>query len=301
MKSNILILIALVFSMHAHASSCCGGGSSSSMIITGDNAQEFNLGYSYRNDLGQTDRDGWATLHDGRTKDQQTALNLQYQRLLEDQFQLGGKISLVNKSLRKQGRVERKSGLGDLDLQGTYEFLPERTYSLLKPRGFLYTKVGIPNSRSLYDSKSVVFSDVRGAGLYNVSLGTFFLKRFSVTTLKAGMEVQHLFGRTFPEGKLGDYNKVIVPLGATYAFDPVPLSLGINSTWNYQTKKKFNGAISSFTEKEYFWETGTFLNWSLNREETWGISYSDSTLVGKNINSPLYRSFALNYTHATAL
>lgn len=296
-----LLAIALLLPLSAHPSSCCGGGSSSSMIITGDNVQEFNLGYSYRNDLGQTDRDGWASFHDERTKDQQTALNLQYQRMIEDQFQMGGKISLINKSLRKQGRVENKSGLGDLELQGTYEFLPERTYSLIKPRGFVFSKVGLPNSRSLYDSQSVVFSDVRGSGLYNISLGTFFLKRFSVTTLKAGLELQHLFGRTFSEGKLSDYNKVILPLGATYAFDPIPLSWGVNSTWNYQTRKKFTGAVTSLSEKEYFWEMGTFLNWSANREETWGISYSDSTLVGKNINSPLYRSFSLNYTLATAL
>lgn len=296
-------LFALIFllPLTIQASSCCGGGSASSMIITGDNAREFNLGYSYRNDLGQTDRSGWASFHDERTKDQQTALNLQYQSMIEDQFQMAGKISLINKSVRKQGRVENKSGLGDLELQGTYEFLPERTYSIIKPRGFLYSKFGIPNSRSLYDSKSVLFSDVRGSGLYNISLGTFFLKRLSVTTLKAGLEFQHFFGRTFQEGKLSDYDKVIVPLGATYAFDPVPLSVGINSTWNYQTEKNFTGSITSRSEKEYFWETGIFLNWSANREETWGISYSDSTLVGKNINSPLYRSFSLNYTLATAL
>lgn len=299
---KIFILIPFVlFSFSSWASSCCGGGSASSMIIVGDNIQELNIGFGYRNDLGQTDSEGWASFHDNRTKDQQSSLSIQYQRMLLDQFQLGGKISFIDKNLRKQGRVENKSGPGDLEIQGTWEFLPERTYSQIKPRGFLYSKVSIPNSKSLYDSHSVIYSDVRGSGLYTASLGTFFLKRLSLVTLKAGAEVQHLFGRTFSEGTLSDYNKLIVPLGATYSFDPTPLSWGINSTWNYQTSKKFSGSASSISAKEYFWEIGTFVNWTVSREETWGLSYSDSTLVGKNINSPLYRSFGLSYTLATAL
>lgn len=297
----LLIISLFLLSLSAWGSSCCGGGSSSSMIITGDNVQELNIGFGHRNDLGQTDSEGWASFHDSRTKDQQSSLSIQYQRMIYDQFQLAGKISFIDKNLRKQGRVENKSGPGDLELQGTWEFLPERTYSLVKPRGFVYSKVTLPNSKSLYDSHSVIYSDVRGSGLYTASLGTFFLKRLSVVTLKAGAEVQHLFGRKFSEGTLSDYNKLIVPLGATYSFDPTPLSWGLNSTWNYQTSKKFTGTVSSASAKEYFWEVGTFLNWSVNREETWGLSYSDSTLVGKNINSPLYRSFGLNYTLAAAL
>lgn len=285
----------------AIASSCCGGGTSSSMIITGDNAHELNIGFGHRNDLGQTDAEGWAKFHDSRTKDQQSSLSIQYQQIIKDEFQLAGKITFIDKNIRKQGRVENKSGPGDFELQGTWEFLPERTYSLVKPRGFLFSKASLPNSRSLYDSRSVVFSDVRGSGLYTISLGTFFLKRFSVVTIKAGAEVQHLFGRRFPDGKLSDYNKIILPLGASYAFEDLPLSLGVNSTWNYHAEKKFSGSLASVSGKEYFWETGTFLNWSVNREETWGLSYADSTLVGKNINSPLYRSYSLIYTLATAL
>ena len=153
----------------------------------------------------------------------------------------------------------------------------------------------------MYNSHSAIFSDVRGNGLYAISAGSFFLKKISSSTFKAGSEFQHLFGRQFDQGKLSDYNKVIIPLGYTYDLDPLPLSVGLNSTWNYQTNKKLNGTLSSTSAKEYFWEMGAFLNWTKSREETWGLSYSDSTLVGKNINSPLYRSVGLTYIHATAL
>ncbi len=297
----IFLLTFILSSQVLHASSCCGGGSSSSLIITGDNIEEWNLGMSYRNDLGQTDNLGWASFHNDGITDHQSALNFQYQRQIIEQFQLAAKSSLIQKTIEKQNRKEVKNGLGDLELQASFEFLPEFTYSAYKPRGFVYSKLSIPNSRSLYDSKSAIYSDVRGSGLYSISIGSFFLKRFASTTLKAGLEAQHLFGRSFDQSHLNDYNKIILPLGITYSFDPMPISLGFNSTWNYQTKKQLTGEINTTSSKEYFWELGTFINWTVNREETWGITYSDSTLVGKNINSPLYRSFSLNYTHATEL
>ena len=99
------------------ASSCCGGGSSSSMIITGDNQQEWSAGFSYRDDLGQTDDSGWATFNGDKVKDQQSSFNLQYQRQIGDQFQLATKTSLIQKSMQKQGRDEQNRGLGDIDLQ----------------------------------------------------------------------------------------------------------------------------------------------------------------------------------------
>ncbi len=256
---------------------------------------------SYRNDLGQTDNDGWASFHNDKTTDYQNALNLQYQNQLFDRFQLAAKSSFIQKVMNKQGRDESTYGLGDLDLQTTYEYLPEYTYSAYKPRGFVYGKVTIPNSKSLYDSRSVIFSDVRGSGLYAVSLGNLFLKKIGASTLKGGVELQHLFGRNFNQGQLSDYNKVIVPLGYAYDLDPIPLAIGFNSTWNYQTKKELRGDITLVSAKEYFWETGAFVNWVVDRNQTWGLNYSDSTLVGKNINSPLYRSVGLTYTHSTEL
>ncbi len=265
----LFLFVLFIFSQWAQASSCCGGGSSSSMIITGDNRQEWNLGMSYRNDLGQTDNEGWATFHGEKIKDQQQSLSFQYNRLVLDQLQLAAKTSIIQKVMQKQGREETANGLGDLDIQASYEFLPEYTYSPIKPRGFVYSKLTIPNSQSLYDSNSAIFSDVRGTGLYSFSLGTFFIKKFSSSTFKFGAEGQHFFGKSFDQTQLNDYNKIILPLGYTYALDPIPLSIGMNSTWNYQTEKKISGITNRTSSHEYFWELGTFVNWSVNRNETW--------------------------------
>lgn len=296
-----LALLFIFLSKSLFASSCCGGGSSSSLIILGDNKEEWALGLAWRNDLGQTDREGIALFHDDSIIDQQSTLHFQYQRQMNDSFQLAIKSSLVQKTMKKQGRREKSQGLGDLDLQVNFEFMPEYTYSTYRPRGFIYSKLTIPNSRSLYNSHSSLYSDVRGHGLYTLSLGTSFIKKVKNYSLKAGIEGQHFFGQHFPGGRLKDYHKILFPLGIVYTLESSPFSTGLTTTWNFQEEKSVEGQYASTSSKEYFWDFSTFVNWSVNRKETWGISYSDSTILGKNINSPLYRSFGITYTWAQEL
>jgi hypothetical protein len=208
---------------------------------------------------------------------------------------------LVNKILRKSGLDESEIGLGDVDLQGTYEYLPEYTFSNYKPRGFVYSKISIPTSKSLYNSESSIFTDVRGTGLYSLSLGNFFLKRLDNITLKFTTEWTHYFGKTYSQFKLHDYEKFVFPLGIAYSPPESNFTLGLTDTFSYQTGKTLTGNINSKSTQEYFWELSTFVNYSPNRNEIWSLSYSDSTLQGNNINSPLYRSGAFNYTYVFEL
>lgn len=301
MRIFFIFNIILLLTSNLYAASCCGGGSSSSLILVGDNVQEYSLGLSARNDLGQTDSVGWSTFHNDSVIDRQNAFNFQLQRQVTERFQLAFKSGVVEKNIQKQNRHEKTTGLSDIDLQATYEILPEYTYSPWKPRGFLYHKISIPMSKSLYDSRSSIFSDVRGSGLYSASLGIFFIKNISNFTLKTTIEWQHFFGKDFTNTSLQDYDKFMLPLGLSYALASVPIAVGAGANWSYQTPKRFQGAVSGTSDKEYFWELNSFVNWVVTREHAMGLSYSDSTLVGKNINSPLYRSLSLTYTNSIAL
>jgi len=302
-KYLIFFLFALFFPFKLHASSCCGGGSSSSLILLDDDLSSISLGMNFRNDLGQTDGEGWASFNEEGIVDKQSSLNIQWQRLLNESIQIAFKSGLSEKTIFKQKRYEKKSGLSETELQTTYEFLPEYNYSLYKPRGFVFLKASIPGSPSLYDSKSNIFSDVRGTGLYSLSSGAFFIKRFSTISLKSAIEWQHIFGRTFQTKafKLHDYNKFNFPMSMGFSLDPMPFTIGAGLTWNYQSAKKFTGSINNQSQSEYFWETSAFINWVISREKSLGLSYSDSTLVGKNISSPLYRTIGFTFTQTTAL
>lgn len=295
------LVLFILFSLKAFSSSCCGGGSSSSMIITGDNRAEMSLGYSYRSDIGQTNQDGRAILNNAQIKDQRQNITLQGQYQVSESWQLASKLSLVDKSLKKSGLKENNTGPGDIDLQATYEYLPEYTYSDYKPRGFVYSKASIPTSKSLYDSESNIFSDVRGTGLYSLGLGNFLLKKLDTVTLKLTIEWNHYFGKRYARYKLHDYEKFVLPLGLAYTYPDSDFTFGLTDTFSYQTGKTLSGEIESKSSQEYFWELSPFVNYSPNRNEIWSLSYSDSSLQGKNINSPLYRTVAFNYTYVFAL
>lgn len=301
MRFFLTLSFILLLKGNVYAASCCGGGSSSSLILVGDNIQEYSLSFSYRNDLGQTDNVGWSLFHNDSVIDRQNALNFQLQRQITDRYQLAAKSGVVEKNIKKQNRHEKTTGLSDIEMQLTYEILPEYTYSPWKPRGFLYTKISKPMSRSLYDSSSSIYSDVRGSGLYTAGLGTFFIKNISSFTLKTTIEWQHFFGKDFGNSSLSDYDKFMLPLGVSYALTSLPVAVGAGASWSYQTSKKLQGARASTSDQEYFWDINGFVNWVITREHAVGLSYSDSTLVGKNVNSPLYRSLSLTYTNSTPL
>ena len=271
------------------------------MIITADNKMEMSLGYSFRKDIGQTNKQGYSTLNSNQIKDESQTIDLGIHYQLLEYWQLASRVSLKSKDIKKSGKAESETGLGDIDLQATYEYLPEYSYSLWKPRGFIYSKLTIPTSKSLYDSESTLYTDVRGAGLYSFSVGHFHLKKWGEWTLKFSTEVARFFGKTYPNYKLEDYHKVLVPMGVGYAPENSDFSFGVNDTFSYQTPKKTSGSISSTSQKEYFWELGFFVNYMHNRESLWSLSYSDSSLVGNSVNSPLYRTVALSYSYSLEL
>jgi hypothetical protein len=301
MKKLFLILFSTFNISALYAASCCGGGSSSSAIITGDNQQEITIGYSYRNDIGQTDNDGLSSIHDNSIKDQQYLYTLQFAKILFDRFQTSIKIGVTTKDIDKQKRAEKSSGLQDLELQSSYEFLPEFAYSPIKPRGFSYLKFTAPLSKSLYDSQSQVFSDVRGSGLYSLAPGLFFLKKFTDFSLKSGLEYQYYFGKQYAESRLNDYYKFVIPFGASYSLPQVPIILSATSTLNYQSSKKLEGSIQSQSPSEYFWDLNFSSSYRLTDQASLTLAYSDSSLIGKSINSPLYRIIGLSYNYGWPL
>ena len=301
MNFFLILFYFFVITHVAYSASCCGGGSSSSVIITGDNQQEFSFGYSYRNDIGQTDNQAVASLNDNSIQDHQFLYSLQIARMLFERFQTSLKIGVTTKDLDKQHRVEKKTGLQDIELQSAFEFMPEFTYSKFKPRGFSYLKLSVPMSKSLYDSKSQLFSDVRGSGLYSLAPGLFFLKKVSALSLKSGVEYQYYLGKIFSDSTLADYYKIVIPFGASFALDRSPVILSVTSTWNYQSAKDLSGFIQSKSPNEYFWDLNLSSTYRLSDAAGISLSYSDSSIIGKSVNSPLYRIIGLSYNYGWAL
>lgn len=300
MKKYFIIYILIIFSLKVNASSCCGGGSSSSMIITSDNQKEFSFGIAHRSDIGQTNNSAQSTFNNDQIVDQKQTLSLSAGFLLKDYWQLALKTGIAKKTVHKSGLKETNQGLTEVEAQGTYEYLPEYNYHPYKPRGFIFVKVSIPTSKSIYDSESRILSDVRGSGLYSLTLGNFLFKKTNDFTFKLGLDLTHTFGGNFKSIQLKNYQKFSIPLGISYVVPNSDFSVGATETFNY-TLPKTTVALSSNgqnskSSQEYYWDLNFFVNYSKERDSIWSISYSDSSIIGKSVNSPLYRSIALNYT-----
>ena len=156
-------------------------------------------------------------------------------------------------------------------------------------------------SKSLHDSQSQIFSDVRGSGLYALGPGVFFLKKLSDFSIKSGIEYQYYFGKQYSESSLQDYYKIIIPFGASYSLGQYPVILSATSTWNYQSSKKLEGNIQSNSPSEYFWDLNFSSSYRMTDQASLTLAYSDSSLIGKSLNSPLYRIIGLSYNYGWPL
>lgn len=295
------LILTFILINNVWASSCCGGGSSSALIIVGDNKSEYSFGYSFRNDIGQTNSSGYSLINSDNIVDQKQSYNIQGQFLIYDYTQLAMRTSFVTKNVEKSGLKEKNNGLNDMDIQLSYEYLPEFTYHPYKPRAFFYTKLNIPFSKSLYNSNSKIFSDVRGSGLYSIGIGNFFVKRLDDTMLKLAIEWNHVFGKNFGSTNVSSSQKFVIPLGISYTFPNSDFTFGLNDSFTYQTQIKTSGLVNSTSSSQRYFEIGAFINYSPTREHIYSLTFSDSSLIGKSINSALYRSIALNFTLANPI
>jgi len=127
------------------------------------------------------------------------------------------------------------------------------------------------------------------------------VKRTSGFTFKTGSEFQKFFGKKFANLTLDSYYRTLLPFALSFSHETSGFTFGLSSTWNYQSAKQITGTIYSTSHSEYFWEFSTFVNYSIDREQSAGISYSDSSLIGKSISSSLYRTMAVSYIHMLPL
>lgn len=296
-KISFFIFLFLI-SLNSYASSCCGGGSSSSLIIVGDKKSELAIGLSRKSDFGQTDINANAHYNNKSNRDYSYNLNTQFAYQISDYSQIATKFSLIYKDLKKSKFKKQNFGFGDFEFQYSYEFLPEFGHSLIKPRGFIYTKIIIPSSKNMFNSNQTLKEDVRGFGYYGMTLGHFYTKKLNSLNLKFAMEWTHYFGVSHNQMKQKGFEKITMPLGLSYDLSKLPTTIGLTQTFNYQTIKKITGRIHSNSHQEQYWEMNFYANYSPNSLDMYTISYSDSSLIGKSINSPLYRSFGINYTRS---
>lgn len=290
-----LPLFLLLYSLHATASSCCGGNASSNQIIIGDNKYELNFRTAFRSDFGQTTNKSKAIIYNDEIKDHTYSTSIDAGMMITDYWQAGLKLGFAHKDIKKGTINENQSGLTDLGLQLTHEFLPELYYSRWKPRGFVFLTGNIPFGKNLMSSKKLLRSDIIGNGFYFLGMGALLVKKTGDFTHRFSTEMQRTFETKENNNTLKPFHRYIISSGTSYQLTD-NWNLGFLVAWNYTKPKKIVGNVNSISLSDQYFDTSFFANYLIAPETLIGLTYLDSSLLGKSRNSSLYRQLTINYT-----
>ncbi len=277
-------LISTFFCIQLYAASCCGGGQSASSLITGDHLQEWSLLTLYCSDIGQTNNNGEAMMDAEGNKDHTFTTSVEYKKLLDPRLQLSIGVNYIQKKSKRLSKIETSAGFGDFGTGAFYEFLTNYSYEAWLPRIFAGIKLNIPFGENTFFSKKELRTDIRGVGFYKIDLPIVAVRNdWKLSITPQYLPEQKKLSKTYAFSTASTY---------TYSFTK-QIDLATTLQWSYLAQKKFQ---SQTLIPGQYWDISISPSWMINSETSVNFSYNDSTIIGKNRNSALYRSFSVGVT-----
>ena len=278
------LVLFLVIHMNAFAASCCGGGSSASTLILADHMQEWTFSTQFRSDIGQSNNDGKSLMDANSNKDHTYTANIEYKKLFTARAQGNVGITFIHKNSERLSKKEENSGFGDLGVGGFYEVLTNYNYSEWNPRLFTGLKFIVPFGENNFNSNKELRTDIRGSGFYKIDIPVVLsINQFKFSISPQYLPSQKALSNTYAFTTAGSY---------TYTFSD-QFDVSTTLQWSYMARKRYQ---SQQVLPGQYWEVSLATSWIISSEMTLNLNYSDSTLIGKNRNSALYRSVALGFT-----
>jgi hypothetical protein len=301
----VFLLISL-FMAPAHAAPCCAGGSAVPALITGDEAELYQVGMSYGAVVGDAPGAGGGipVFRDGLSiAENRGILTVNHARLLDgDRLQAGVSIPVQFNQLSQGARAEDSVQIGDVAAVLGYEILPEWEYSLWKPRVFSFLQASLPTGRSIHETQSLFASDVSGLGQFQMSLGSIAMKRWSKWDLNLLARGGAVFGRSFASAQnsqviLGDSFVGTGSIGG--GFSPTErFRIGGALSMDYQSPVEILDSNSySVTSERLVWNANVSLMLLIGSDDSLVIGFQDQTWFGPAYNTSLSRSGYLSFVH----
>ena len=293
----IWMVFVILGAQKVWGAACCGGGANFPLLITGDFKAQLATSMSFANVIGDVDTSGSSTFRASGNDEQIRRFLVEGSYLIDPLWQVGVTIPFEYRERSVGGAYSSDYGAADISGQVSYEFLPERTFSYWKPRGFIFTRLTFPTSPSIYDSSQTLATDARGLGLFTVSMGLAFTKNIRLWDFQLMGEVHRSFGRDF-QGDDGSFTSVSGSFGSSallgVGYSIGDLRLGGSLSPSYEGERDVAGAVSSTTPRQIVWDTTLSLSYLFGPEWLVLMSYSDQTLWGPVENTILTRSFAMS-------
>lgn len=298
-----LSLIALIFvggagmslaTRPAFGAACCAGSSAVPSLMTGDEAQIFNLGFTSSSVIGDAPASGWAVWRGEDTSEVSRTVRIDGATLLSDRFQVGASLPFV---FRNYG-TQSASRIGDVRVSGAYEVRTETGYADPWPKGFAYLGLVLPTGLAAQEATST--AQITGQGVWSVQLGTYWVRKRPPWDGSFLVQVAYGFERAFS----GDVRYAPGWSGtamAAFGFSPGRgdwrLGLRIQPVYQ-QGRTSAVGGVTSVGSYSLTWDAGADVAWMFTDNWTASVNYTDQTLFGPAVNSTLSRTVAVSLQRA---
>ncbi|EPZ51711.1 hypothetical protein M902_1950 [Bacteriovorax sp. BAL6_X] len=289
MATYALVLLTFLFSLTTNASSCCGGGANIPNIILGDHQWEAKINYANSAVTSEAGVDG--KIHNINSKNEVTeTIAFKGSYLIDSYFQIAFDIPVKKRTVESSIKETSTTEMVDPSFQFTWEFLPELTYNLLKPRGFLFFKQLIPNGNSIYSYDDPLLSDSLSRGVYESTLGLALFKVVYDYDYSVTLEGHYGFKRTIDNKEVEPGFGYSSSLGLGYN-PSATMRFGTSLTYWQDSAVKIDGNEG---ENKYYLSTNFNYSYMFTRSSL-VLNYSDETILNVAKNTNLAKAISLTY------
>ena len=290
-----IFLLGLLAAIPAHAATCCGGSFAAPSLITSDDNAQATVSFSQARVIDDVYENGkWSARSN---PEYAQSLKVEAAHLLSDRWQAGGSLPVIRRQRDAQESTDESWGLGDASADVAYEYLPEWSYSVWKPKGVGFLQLTAPTGKSANESTQTTALDVRGRGFWSVGLGSVLTKLVYPFDLQMTWEVHRSFPRDV--SSTAGVDRTLIPgwggsfyLGAGWSRGDIRIGGGLS--WNYEDAIRTSDSSTNPSDPDgslQRFATGV-VQVAYLFNENWAVngSYSDQTLFGSPNNTTLSRT-----------
>ena len=284
----------LFYSGLGWTAACCGGSSTLPTLITGDYRVQLSAVGSNSAITHKADPSGNIVKRQSGNKEVREALTLTGAYQLSERWQMGARAPIRFNTYETETTKEQSSGLGDLSVVGSYEFLPEYSFSLWKPRGFAFLGQSIPVSNSAYDSTKPLQTDVISSGFFTTTVGLAFVKAIAPYDFIVMGEYRRGFRRSFENGvsvRPGD--GVSLLLGFGWSPNSSRFRYGFGMSYSYFDSNEIQGKVGSAKPSHYL-EGSVSVSYLVSENHSLTGSYLDQSFFNVARNTLLTKSLQVS-------
>ena len=302
---KLFILSSSLIATNLYAGSCCGGGAGSAELMLGDTKSVVRTIYSDQSILADSSNDLKINNREDDEIESIRTLSLSSSYRLNELTQFGFNLPIIEKIKKVNDNWESNAGIGDLQLNMGYEFMPEYNRNRFISQGFIFSQITLPTAPSLFTTKRTDSLDTRGTGHYSYGIGTIFTKR-----QKTGMTTVQFLLSYRPGRKFNSTIFSSDSITTEDSFDnEVSISQSYSATENFAMSAGLKRSyLSNKTTSVYIGERQSSQKQTINlgldysqEDYTYLMSYSDDFLFNSSYNHVLGKSVSIGLIKRVSL